>query len=193
MARRAPTEPTINPARGIALVVGAVVIGLLLLRNGLDTSEAVTSGGGKPTTDAGTDAGSDSGDGGGSSTTTTTVDTGRPAGEISALVLNGTSVNGAAKKYSDALAALGYQMSEPTTGDTKTPTTIVYYAVGYEKEAATMAAALGLPATAAQPLPTTPPGDIGTANLVVLIGDDIASKTPTTVAAGSSTTTTAAQ
>ena len=190
MARRAPSEPSINPARGIALVVGAVVIGLLLLRNGLDTSEAVSSTGGKPSADSGTDQGSS--DDGSTTTTAPKVDTGRPATEISAIVLNGTSVNGAAKKYSDALAALGYQMSEPASASVKTPTTIVYYAVGYEKEAATMAKALGLPATAAQPMPTTPPGEIGTANLVVLIGDDIASLTPTTVAAGGSTTTTAA-
>ena len=46
MARRRPAEPTANPARGAALVVVAVVIGLFLLRNGLDTSEAVTTNGG---------------------------------------------------------------------------------------------------------------------------------------------------
>jgi hypothetical protein len=191
MARRRPTEPTINPARGIALVVGAVVIGLLLLRNGLDTSEAVTSKGGEPTADAGSDKGSD-GDGGGSTTTTAaTVDAGRPAGEISAIVLNGTSVTGAAGKYSDALGALGYQMAEPATSapGAKTATTQVFFTPGFDKEAVTMAAALGLPATVALPMPATPPGDIGTANIAVVIGDDIASLTPSTVA---NTTTTAA-
>ena len=43
MARRRPAEPTVNPARGAALVVVAVLIGLFLLREGLDTSEAVTT------------------------------------------------------------------------------------------------------------------------------------------------------
>jgi hypothetical protein len=32
MARRRPAEPTVNPARGAALVVVAVLIGLFLLR-----------------------------------------------------------------------------------------------------------------------------------------------------------------
>ena len=48
MARRRPAEPTANPARGAALVVVAVVIGLFLLRNGLDTSEAITNSGQRP-------------------------------------------------------------------------------------------------------------------------------------------------
>ena len=43
MARRRPAEPAANPARGAALVVVAVLIGLVLLRNGLDTSEAITT------------------------------------------------------------------------------------------------------------------------------------------------------
>lgn len=190
MARRRPTEPTINPARGIALVVGAVVIGLLLLRNGLDTSEAVTSKGGEPTADAGSDKGGDGGDGT-TTTTAATVDAGRPVGEISVIVLNGTSVTGAAGKYSDALGALGYQMAEPATStpEGKTATTQVFFTAGFDKEAVTLAASLGLPATVASAMPAPPPGEVGTANIAVVIGDDIASLTPTTVA---NTTTTAA-
>ena len=53
MARRRPAEPTVNPARGAALVVVAVVIGLFLLRHGLDTSEAVTNSG-RPTSQGST-------------------------------------------------------------------------------------------------------------------------------------------
>ena len=58
MARRRPTEPTINPARGAALVVVAVLLGLVLLRNGLDTSEVVTS---SPEDSSSTDGTSDDG------------------------------------------------------------------------------------------------------------------------------------
>jgi hypothetical protein len=72
MARRRPAEPSVNPARGAALVVVAVLIGLFLLREGLDTSEAVTTN----SSDKGSDSadsgnGSDGSDQGEESTTTT--------------------------------------------------------------------------------------------------------------------------
>src|SRR3546814_15601943 len=45
MARHRPTEPTVNPARGAALVAVAVLVGLVLLRNGHDTPGAVRTSG----------------------------------------------------------------------------------------------------------------------------------------------------
>jgi hypothetical protein len=197
MARRRPTEPTINPARGAALVVVAVVLGLVLLRNGLDTSEVVTSSKGNDTTtdggsDEGTDAGTDAGE-----TTTTTLAVRAPA-EVTVIVLNATSVNGAAGKYSTALGSVGYVMLEPASAATKIPTTQVYFTPGFEAEAAAVALAAGAPATVTPAaMPTPPPGEIGTANVVVVLGADLASITPTTVTtvadagAGGTTTTTA--
>ena len=104
MARRRPAEPTVNPARGAALVVVAVVIGLFLLREGLDTSEAVTAN----SSDEGSDSSdsSDSSDGtdeGDDGTTSTTLAT-RPPGEVPTIVLNDSGMAGAAGTYSDVLA-----------------------------------------------------------------------------------------
>ena len=188
MPARRTTEPTVNPARGAALVVIAVVLGLVLLRNGLDTSTVVSSGrddtevtgdtGG--TDDPGTDPGTgEEGEGGEGSETAA-----RPPAEVTVLVMNGTSVNGAAGKYSTAIGTAGYQMLEPATSQVKTPTTLVYFVEGFEAEAAQVALAAGAPATVTPaPMPTPPPGDIGAANVVVVIGDDIASATPTTAGA----------
>ena len=58
-----------------------------------------------------------------------------------------------------------------------------------------MALAAGAPATVTPALlPTPPPGEVGTANVVVILGADLASLTPTTVttvpATGDTTTTT---
>ena len=193
MARRRPTEPTVNPARGAALVVAAVLLGLVLLRNGLDTSEVVTSspsdGSSDGSGDAGTDDATDTGD-----ETTTTLAARAPA-EVSVVVLNGTSVGGAAGKYSTAIGSAGYQMLEPADAATKIPATQVYFTPGFEREAAAVALAAGAPATVTPTLlPTPPPGEVGTANVVLIIGADLASLTPTTVttvpATGDTTTTT---
>lgn len=188
MARRRHAEPTANPARGAALVVVAVVIGLFLLRNGLDTSEAITTNGGgdKPATDASdsTDGGTAT-DGGTDGTTSTTLAS-RPPAEVPTIVLNGTSTGGTAKKYSDVLASLGYTLTNPTgaNADAGTATTLIYFAPEFEAEAAAVATAIGAPATVVPTaLPTTPPGPIADASVVVVIGTDLASITPTTVAA----------
>jgi hypothetical protein len=195
MARRRPSEPTINPARGAALVVVAVLLGLVLLRNGLDTSEVVTSSNGDDTS---TDGGDDGGDAATDSDeeTTTTLATRSPS-EVAVVVLNGTSVGGAAGKYSTALASAGYQMLDPSDAATKIPATQVFFTPGFELEAAAVALAAGAPGTVTPTaLPTPPPGEVAGANVVLVIGADLASLTPTTVTtaagAGDTTTTTAA-
>jgi hypothetical protein len=192
MARRRP-EPTANPARGAALVVVAVVIGLLLLREGLDTSEAITTtgDGGSETSDGASD-GSDGSDGSSDETTTTTPAL-RPPAEVPTIVLNDSGIAGAAGTYSDALASVGYQLTNPeganadTAGDAAA--TLVYFAPGFEAEAAEVASVIGAPDTVVPAaLPATPPGPIAGASVVVVIGTDLASVTPTT---GTTTTTTA--
>lgn len=198
MARRRPTEPTVNPARGAALVVVAVVLGLVLLRNGLDTSEVVTSTRGDDSSSDGGDAGSDDATDAGEETTTTLAE--KLPAEVTVIVLNGTSVGGAAGKYSTALGTVGYQMLEPGDAPTNVPATQVFFTPGYEQEAAAVALAAGAPATVTPAaLPTPPPGEVGAANVVVVLGADLASLTPTTVATtpttvtdtGDTTTTTA--
>lgn len=186
MARRRPNEPTVNPARGAALVVVAVLVGLLLLRNGIDTSEVVTaSKGDDSSADAGADDATDD-----TVTTETTLPARSPA-EVTVIVLNGTTVSGAAGKYSTAIGSAGYQMLEAGDAPTKTPATQVFFTAGFEREAAAVALAAGAPATAAPALlPTPPPGEVGAANVVVVIGTDLASLTPTTLAAGTAGTTT---
>jgi hypothetical protein len=193
MARRQP-EPTANPARGAALVVVAVVIGLLLLREGLDTSEAITTNGGNgnETSDGGdTSDGTDATDEGSGDTTTTTVAV-RPPAEVPTIVLNGTSIGGVAGSYSESLASLGYNLTNPDgandESDTDVAATAVYFAPGFEAEAVAVAFSIGAPNTAVAPMPATPPGPIAGASVVVVIGTDLASVTPTTAA----TSTTAA-
>jgi LytR cell envelope-related transcriptional attenuator len=192
MARRRP-EPTANPARGAALVVIAVVIGLFLLRNGLDTSEAVTTNGGSDQNADGNGGSDGNGDGGADGTTTTTVALRAPA-DVPTIVLNDSGIAGAAGAYSNVLKSLGYQLTNPdganadAAGDAAA--TVVYFAPGFEGEAIAVVTAIGAPDTVAPAaLPTTPPGPIAGASVVVVIGTDLGSVTPTTA---STTSTTAA-
>ncbi len=112
MARRRPTEPTANPARGAILVAVAVVVGLVLLRHGLDTSETIipstTDGASTDSTDSSTDGTSvdDGTDGTDGSTTA------RQPSEVPTIVLNGSGIQGAAGRYSTALATLGYNLTD---------------------------------------------------------------------------------
>jgi hypothetical protein len=180
MARRRPTEQTANPARGAALVVVAVLIGLFLLRHGLDTSTTVapsTATGG--TTTGGTTTG---GTTTGGTTNTTAATSARPPAQVPTIVLNGSGVKGAAKKYSDALAAATYHLTNPTGGNATANVlaTQVLYAAGFQKEAAAVATAIGAPQTAVAPLGTTLPGNTSGASVVVVLGPDLGNKTPTT-------------
>jgi hypothetical protein len=116
----------------------------------------------------------------------------RPPAEVPTIVLNDSGIAGAAGSYSDVLASLGFQLTNPdganadAAGDAAA--TVVYFAPGFEAEAAAVAVAIGAPDTAVAALPATPPGPIAGASVVVVIGTDLASVTPTTAA----TTTTAA-
>ena len=188
MARRRPTEPTVNPARGAALVVVAVLVGLFLLRNGLDTSEVVTASRDDSSADSeddtdGADEGTDATDEGTDTTEDTTPEA-RPPDQVPTIVLNGSGVSGAAGAYSEALASLGYQLTNPTGGNAaaNVPSTQVLYAPGFEQEALAVAQAIGAPSLVPAVLTDPSPGEILGASVVVVLGPDLANVTPTTAA-----------
>jgi hypothetical protein len=198
MARRRPAEPTANPARGAVLVVVAVVLGLFLLRNGLDTSEAVSTDPGDQSSDSDAGDGGDEGGGdeGTDGTTSSTTPEARDPSEVPTVVLNDSGVSGAAGKYSEALAAAGYQLTNPdganADAEGDAPTTVIYYVAGFEAEAAAAAEAIGAPDLVPELLPAAPPGPIAGASVVVVIGLDLANVAPPTAAGASTTSSTAA-
>jgi LytR cell envelope-related transcriptional attenuator len=194
MARRRPTEPTVNPARGAVLVIVAVLIGLFLLREGLDTSEAVTATGDDDTGEESTDDTSTDDTGTDDTSTDDTTETTeaaelRPPAEVPTIVLNNSGVTGAAGTYSDVLAAAGYQLTNPdgdnaAEGAGDRAVTSIYFLPGFEGEAAAVGAAIGAPETVVPAaLPTPPPGPVAGASVVVVLGTDLANTTPTTAAA----------
>lgn len=165
-----------SPARGVALIATAAIIGLFILRNGFES----------PT------AGSDSTPAADRETTTTTVAAGetpatgddgtatteapaiRPPAEVAVIVANTTTVAGAAASMSEAIGAGGYVMSPPTDADPELETTQVLFAPDFEAEAQALAESIGATAEAAVPLPDPPPIDPAGAQVVVLLGRDLA-------------------
>ncbi|MEY2459027.1 MAG: LytR cell envelope-related transcriptional attenuator [Acidimicrobiaceae bacterium] len=165
--------------RGALLVAAAVLLGAGLLANGFRDDNVST--GAKSTTQT-TRTTAPGGTG-----TTTVVQAHDPA-QVKVLILNGSGKSGVAKAAKDQLAAANYTVLEPGNAKGGTVTaSIVYFVPGYDADAQTIAAKLGLPASAAQPLPNPVPDSVADAqgaNIVVIIGTDA----PVAGGAGAGTT-----
>lgn len=172
--RRRPAQPAApaaqgSVAKGAVLVVVALVIGVLLLRDDDSGTTQVAVGSdrsGQATPDTEVDEDPDA-------TTTTTTEAPRPPSEVKVLVGNGSGVNGAAGGATDALEALGYVTGTPANAE-RVPETVIYFTDGYEAEAEALAEAMGAAPTAVTPMPAVAPvDDLQLANLLVILGPDL--------------------
>ena len=104
-------------------------------------------------------------------TTTTTL----PPSAVKVVVANATQTNGLAGHYTSVLASHGWAMQTALDAATTQQTSVVYYAAGFQTEAATIVSQLpGLKPTAAQPLTAAVPvtGITGD-DIVVVAGADL--------------------
>lgn len=182
----------IAAGRGAALLFVAVVLGIFLLNRTDSTKVTTVPQKSTPTTKhvtATTVAPS--------VVTTTTLAAHQPA-QVKVLAANGTNLQGVGARAKDVLAQAGYNALAPIDAKTKgVKATVVYYAPTYDRDAVAITALFGIAPTAIQPLPnpaTTLVADTRGANVVVLVGEDIATKLPaattTTTAKAAATTTT---
>jgi len=176
--RRRPEQPPAQPAqgsvaRGVVLVVVAVVIGLVLLRDDdSGTTQVAVGTDGAGEVDDTADPGDDTGDDATSTTTTTAAP--RPPSEVKVLVANGSGTDGAAGGATDALEALGYVTGTPANAE-RVPATVIYFTDGYQPEAEALAEAIGAAAATVTPMPAVAPvDDLQLANILVVIGPDLA-------------------
>ena len=157
-------------ARGIALIVAAVLLGVILLRAtdspepfaGVDTEDASDS-----VTTATTDPTAPT------TAPTTVVPAHNPA-EVTVLVANGAGIPGLASTVADQLKGANYVVAEP--GNTKAPAdeSAVFFTPGYEADAAAIAALLSPPPKVA-PLPDPAPvDDMKSAQVLVVAAADLA-------------------
>jgi hypothetical protein len=141
--------------------------------------------------------------------TTTTTTTTTPPSKVPVVVANGSNVSGAAGSISTQLQAAGWQILPAENATSNVSASVVYYVAGLQPSAAAIAKFLGIPTSGVQPLTSAAPvGAVGTAQVVVVVGPDVASKigqttttttttrpvaTTTTTKAHSTTTTTKAK
>lgn len=167
--QRPPTGPSRgqSPVRGVVLVAVAVILGIFVLRAMDNTSADVGS---VATNSTGTTAA-----GGGAGTTATTAPVRAPA-DVIVIVANASGVSGAAGTKTQQLQAAGYQAVDPTNAppDMELDTTQIMPTAGFEAEAAKLAGELGLQPESVQPLTDPPPVDLAGANILVLMGTDVA-------------------
>jgi len=156
-------------ARGVALIIAAVLLGIVLLK-ATDQPSFEASGVDRTTIPADT----------GHTTTTTkgssstTLAAAHDPSTVTVLVANGAGINGLASKIGDKLKAANYVTAEP--GNTKAPAdaSAVYFSPGYEADANAIAALLTpAPKVAALPNPA-PVSDLKNAKVLVVAAADLA-------------------
>ena len=194
---RARASGSLSVGRAVAVLIGFVVAVAVLVAWGTRPSVSTTAAptttttAASPTTAAGgatsttattarsttTTAHGQHGHKG--STTTTTV----PPSSVSVVVANATSTSGLAAHYTSVLGPGGWSMKTPVDATTSEATSAVYYAAGFQQEAESIASAIGVKPTAVVPLTSAVPvtGVTGT-DVVVVIGQDLASTTTATTA-----------
>jgi hypothetical protein len=159
-------------ARGIALIVVAVLLGVILL-NATDSPEPF-AGETVDTSDDATDDTSDTTAPAGDTSSTTAAPVAHDPATVTVLVANGAGIPGLAGGITDQLEAANYLTAAAT--DTLAPAdqSMVFFTPGYEADAAAIAALLApVPATA--PLPDPPPvDDMQGANVLVVAAADLA-------------------
>jgi len=163
-------------ARGIALLVGAVLLGIVLLKatdppdSLADAAEGperqVTTTSAPPTTDQPDDS---------SSSSSTTEE---PAGEDRPVVLVANAANqvGVAGRLSATIEQAEFEVAPAANATVDVSTSTVYYSAGFEDAAADVAELFD-PHPATAPLPDPLPvaaGDLAGADVVLVAGADLA-------------------
>jgi hypothetical protein len=94
------------------------------------------------------------------------------------VVANGSGVGGSAARLTDTLLAEGYAVITPTNANVNTyEITEIYFTQGFEAQAGEVARELGVAVTGLLPdPPPVPPDGIQDANVIIVLGRDLASQ-----------------
>ncbi len=109
---------------------------------------------------------------------TTTTTTAPP--DVPVLAANASGVPGAAGSVTTQLQTAGWDMLPPVNAPARVTVTNVYYVAGQKAAAQSVAKALILPPTSVVPYTTSAPvSSIGTAEVLIVVGPDLANRTST--------------
>ena len=118
-------------------------------------------------------------------TTTTTAASKAKASNVPVLVANASGKPGAAASIANELQVAGWNVQAPVNAATNVTTSNVYYVAGQKATATAVAASLHLTPSAVLPYTTAAPvSTIGTAEVLVVIGPDLATGLSPTTTAG---------
>lgn len=175
----------VNAARGIAVIVGAVLLGIFLMVRGVDdnsvaatettvTTEVEVDADGSTETapaDVVTTLPAEE-----AATTDDTLGAQRNPSDVLTLALNGTSPAqpGLAGSTRDRLQTAGYGAAAPKNADTAGPS-VILFTDGFESDARAIADLFGVdPAAVVKPFDaaTSPIADTQSANVIVMAGSD---------------------
>ncbi len=110
-------------------------------------------------------------------TTTTTV----APSHVPVLVANASGITGAAGAVTTQLQAGGWDLLPPVNASAQVTKSNVYYLAGQQKAAESIATSLQLPASDVVPYTTSAPvSSIGTAEVLVVVGPDLADRSAAT-------------
>lgn len=186
----------VNAARGVAVVVVAFVLGVYLLNVGsrppvstagpptapttvpttAPSATTTTAPASTTTTVPRTTTTAHSGAHHGTVVTTTTI----PHSSVHVLVANGTTTPNQASDFSSALSGQGWNTLPPVDTTSPVAASAVYYASGQHTAALEVAQYIGVKPAGVLPLTTSVPVASTTgADVVVVIGPDLANKAPT--------------
>lgn len=169
--RRDPPDGA-RSARGVAVVVVAVVLGVLLLPSATRAPLTAPAGVRVPATTSTTRPVTRS-HSHSSSTTTVTV----APSTIHVLVANATTTNGVAGAVTSFLGSKGFSTLSATNALTRATSSQIYAIAGAQAGASTVARALSLPAASIQPASAVAPvSSTAGANVVVIAGADLAAR-----------------
>lgn len=170
-----PAGATVHVGKAAVLIIGAFVLGFIVLNVDGFGGGASLSAGTRAAIDAITNTTvAESNDEVESTTTTLAL---RQPATVKVVAVNATNTSGIARRATEKLQAAGYNALTPGNATTEyratNPTSVVYVVTeGYEREAVAVAAVFNLPASAVRQMPATSPSpDIkpGT-NIAVIIG-----------------------
>ncbi len=174
------------PVGKVAVLLALFVVATAVLVGQVHPPATATGGGSTSTTATGAP---------GAPTTTapgaTTVAT-TPPSQVAVLVANGSTVSGEATRIAAQLHAAGWNTLAPVNTATNVSSSAVYYASGFQPSAASIASALGIPATRVLPLSASVPvSSVAGADVVVVIGPDVANRSSATATTAAPTATSA--
>jgi hypothetical protein len=163
------------PAARAAVVLVAFVVTTVLVLGVIHPTRVTTASG--PTTTTATTTANPTGH----HPSTTTTSSTHPPSTVPVLVANASGVSGAAGTVTSQLQVGGWNMQPPVNATARVATSHVYYVAGQQSAATAIATALHLPTSAVAPYTTAAPvSSIGTAEVVVVVGPDLASPSATT-------------